>query len=94
LPAERYVAALLRAVDAATDGFTPDLVLISAGFDCLDGDPLGAFTLTLDDVHTLTRAMVERADRWCEGRLVSALEGGYAPEAVAQAVMVHLKALA
>jgi acetoin utilization deacetylase AcuC-like enzyme len=94
LPPERYVSALLTAVDAATDGFTPDLVLISAGFDCLAGDPLGAFTLTLDDVRTLTRALVERADRWCGGRLVSALEGGYAPDAVAQAVLEHVAALA
>lgn len=93
LPPAQYVNALLDATDAATDGFTPDLVIISAGFDCLAGDPLGAFTLTLDDVTTLTRALVERAERWCGGRVVSALEGGYAPAAVAQAVLVHLHAL-
>ncbi len=94
LPSAEYLAALVRAVDAATEHFTPDLVLISAGFDCLEGDPLGAFTLTLDDVHTMTRALVERAERWCGGRLVSAMEGGYAPDSVAKAVMVHLAALA
>jgi acetoin utilization deacetylase AcuC-like enzyme len=93
LPSARYVDALLEAVDAATGNWSPDLVLISAGFDCLEGDPLGAFTLTLDDIRTVTRALVERADRWCGGRVVSALEGGYAPDAVAQAVMVHLSAL-
>lgn len=94
LPPAQYVDALLQAVDAAAEGFTPDLVLISAGFDCLAGDPLGAFTLTLDDVRTLTRALVERAERWCHGRVVSALEGGYAPDAVAQAVLEHVAALA
>jgi len=94
LPAAQYVEALLAAIDAATDGFTPDLVLLSAGFDCLAGDPLGAFTLTLDDVRTLTRALVTRAEAWCHGRLVSALEGGYAPESVAEAVCVHVEALA
>lgn len=93
LPSARYVDALLGAVDAATKDWTPDLILLSAGFDCLEDDPLGAFTLTLDDVRTLTRALVERADKWCGGRLVSALEGGYAPDAVAKAVMVHLAAL-
>ena len=41
LPRERYVAELLRAVDAAAAGFTPDLVLLSAGFDSMAGDPLG-----------------------------------------------------
>jgi acetoin utilization deacetylase AcuC-like enzyme len=94
LPATRYVDALLDAVDAATVNFTPDLVLISAGFDCLLGDPLGSFTLTSDDIRTLTRAIVERAEGWCGGRVVSALEGGYDPDPVAQAVMVHLAALA
>jgi acetoin utilization deacetylase AcuC-like enzyme len=94
LPPQRYIDALLAAVDAAAADCAPDLLLLSAGFDCLEGDPLGAFTLTLDDVHTLTRALVERAERWCGGRLVSALEGGYAPDAVAQAVLVHLRALA
>jgi acetoin utilization deacetylase AcuC-like enzyme len=94
LPPDQYVEALLAAVDAATAGFTPDLVLISAGFDCLAGDPLGAFTLTLDEVRTMTRALVSRAERWCDGRVVSALEGGYAPAAVAQAVLAHVEALA
>ncbi len=93
LPSAAYVDALLAAVDAATADFTPDLVLISAGFDCLQGDPLGAFTLTNDDIRLLTRALVERAELWCGGRLVSALEGGYAPDSVAAAVMVHLHAL-
>ena len=78
----------------ATENFTPDLVLLSAGFDCLDGDPLGAFTLTLTEIRTLTLALVERAECWCDGRLVSALEGGYAPDVVAQAVIAHLEALA
>ncbi|HYW33025.1 MAG TPA: histone deacetylase [Gemmatimonas sp.] len=93
LPPKRYIDGLMRAVDNATAGFTPDLVIVSAGFDCLAGDPLGAFTLGLDDVTTMTRGLVERAERWCGGRVVSALEGGYAPDAVAQAVLVHLHAL-
>jgi len=94
LPSARYVEALRQAVDGATAGFTPDLVLVSAGFDSLAGDPLGGFTLTLDDVRAMTRSLVERAGQWCDGRLVSVLEGGYAPDAVAQAVLVHLAALA
>ncbi|MBL0170653.1 MAG: histone deacetylase [Gemmatimonadaceae bacterium] len=94
LPSVRYVGALLDAVDAATVGFTPDLVLLSAGFDSLADDPLGGFTLSLGDIDALTRALVARADLWCGGRLVSALEGGYAPDPVAQAVLTHLAALA
>jgi acetoin utilization deacetylase AcuC-like enzyme len=93
LPAERYVGALLAAVDDATRGWTPDLFILSAGFDCLAGDPLGAFTLRNDDIDYLTRTFVDQSRAWCEGRLVSALEGGYAPDQVASAVMVHLAAL-
>ena len=93
LPREAYVAAFLSAVDAASTGFTPDLVMISAGFDSLRGDPLGGFTLEVEDVDRLTRALVERAEAWCGGRLVSALEGGYAPERLGVAAVQHMRAL-
>lgn len=93
LPRERYVGELLAAVDAATQGFTPDLVLVSAGFDSLAGDPLGQFTLEMDDVERLTRELVSRAEQWCAGRLVSALEGGYAPVRLGEACVRHMRAL-
>jgi acetoin utilization deacetylase AcuC-like enzyme len=87
------VQALERGIDAATKGFVPDLILISAGFDSLAGDPLGGFTLELDDFEALTVALVSRAESWCEGRIVSAMEGGYAPDRLAQAALRHLGAL-
>ncbi len=93
LPRERYVSALLETVDQAAMGFTPDLVLISAGFDSLAGDPLGGFTLEMDDVDRLTREMVSRAEHWCGGRLVSSLEGGYAPDRLGDACVRHMRAL-
>ena len=93
LPAPRYVSAFLGAVDAATADWTPDLVLVSAGFDSLQGDPLGQFTLEMPDVATLTTAMVDRAVAWCGGRLVSVLEGGYAADRVGEASAVHMRAL-
>jgi acetoin utilization deacetylase AcuC-like enzyme len=92
-PRAEYVGALQRATDAATTGWTPDLVLISAGFDSLAGDPLGGFTLEIDDMVALTRFLVERAESWCGGRLVSSLEGGYAPERLGAAAVAHLGAL-
>ena len=92
-PAAEYVAALERAIDAATVGFVPDLLLLSAGFDSLAGDPLGGFSLEMDDVAHLTAAMVQRADAWCGGRLVSAMEGGYAPERLGEACVVHLRGM-
>ncbi|HEX3533894.1 MAG TPA: histone deacetylase [Gemmatimonadaceae bacterium] len=94
LPRAEYVTAFESAIDAATRGFVPDLILISAGFDSLAGDPLGGFTLEVDDFESLTTSVVERADSWCHGRVVSALEGGYAPDRLAQASIRHLAALA
>jgi acetoin utilization deacetylase AcuC-like enzyme len=94
LPASEYVDTLQRGIDAATHGFVPDLILISAGFDSLADDPLGGFTLTFDDFELLTQSLVDRAESWCGGRIVSGLEGGYAPDRVARAAVRHLSVLA
>ena len=93
LPAQLYVDAITRAVDAATTGWVPDLILVSAGFDSLLGDPLGGFTLEMEHVDSLTRQMVQRAEANCGGRLVSVLEGGYAPSRLGEACVTHLQAL-
>lgn len=93
LPPTEYVDALCQAIDSATSGFVPDLVMISAGFDSLRDDPLGAFTLEYEHFEHLTRFLVDRAETWCNGRVVSALEGGYAPERLAIACVRHMRAL-
>jgi acetoin utilization deacetylase AcuC-like enzyme len=93
LPRAHYTGALLDAVDRATKGFSPQLVLVSAGFDSLRGDPLGGFTLELEDIDQLTRELRSRAELWCGGRLVSALEGGYAVGQTAAACVAHLRAM-
>ena len=93
LPPSEYVDALCRAVDDATRDFTPDLVLISAGFDSLAGDPLGGFTLEYEHVTLLTKYVVERAQSWCGGRVVSSLEGGYVPDRLGAACVHHMMAM-
>jgi acetoin utilization deacetylase AcuC-like enzyme len=93
LEPQQYLDALRTAIDDATAGFQPDLVLVSAGFDSLRGDPLGGFTLEPSHLAALTRELVARAEGWCQGRVVSALEGGYAPERVAEACVSHMQAL-
>ena len=80
-------------IDAATADFNPDLVLVSCGFDCLKGDPLGGFTLEPADLGTLARELVERAEQWCRGRLVMALEGGYVPERIGEGAVRVMQAL-
>lgn len=88
-----YVSALQKGIEEASRNFTPDLVLISAGFDSMAGDPLGGFTLEVEDFEHLTDELVSAANHWCAGRLVSVLEGGYAPDAMAAAAIAHLRRL-
>ena len=82
-----------RAVDAATTGFAPDLVMISAGFDSLPAIRSAGSRSSTSTFEELTRFLVERAEEWCGGRVVSALEGGYAPERLAVACVRHMMAL-
>jgi acetoin utilization deacetylase AcuC-like enzyme len=78
----------------AADAFKPDLVMISAGFDSREGDPLGRFTLSDVDFVDLTKIMLEIAGTHAYGRLVSVLEGGYDLSGLEAAVAAHVKALA
>jgi acetoin utilization deacetylase AcuC-like enzyme len=93
LAPERYVAALQSAVDEATRDFIPGLVMISAGFDCLAGDPLGEFTLEIEHIAQLTTWLGDRSSKWCEGRLMASLEGGYVPDRVGAASVAMMSAM-
>ncbi len=77
----------------AAEEFRPDLILLSAGFDSRVGDPLGQFLLTDDDYRVLTCLMLDLAAKYCNGRLVSALEGGYSLQGLALATEAHVRAL-
>lgn len=94
LSPQEYVETLVRGVDDATRGFVPELLLVSAGFDCLRGDPLGGFTLEPQDLGRITKVLVEKAMTWCGGRVVAVLEGGYRPERLAAGVVEVMRALA
>jgi acetoin utilization deacetylase AcuC-like enzyme len=96
-PAGSGRAEILGAVEnslmPAADRFRPELVLISAGFDSRIDDLLGDFTLTDEDFGDLTRRVMEIADRYAGGRVVSLLEGGYNLEGLASAAAAHVGAL-
>jgi len=77
----------------AMERFEPDLVLISAGFDSRVGDPLGALMLTDHDFADLTSLMLDVAEKYADGRLVSVLEGGYDLGGLASASAAHVGAL-
>ena len=73
--------------------FRPELVFISAGFDSRRNDPLGGFLLDDEDFAELTRLMMSIAGQFADGRIVSALEGGYSLEGVAKGSSAHVAAL-
>ncbi|MGR4865862.1 histone deacetylase family protein [Caulobacter sp. LARHSG274] len=78
---------------ARVDGFAPELILVSAGFDAHVRDPLAAQSLEAEDFAWATRAIVSVANRRCGGRIVSSLEGGYDLEALGRSAAAHVKAL-
>ncbi len=90
LPATRYVHELVTAIAMAVHGWAPDMVLISAGYDSMRGDPLGGFTLEPPHYAALVAAIRRAAPA---APIVGVLEGGYAPERVADGVVATLKAL-
>jgi acetoin utilization deacetylase AcuC-like enzyme len=90
LPASLYVNDLWAAILAAGADWEPDLVLVSAGFDAMAGDPLGGFTLEPGHYSDLTRRLRER---FPEAPIVGMLEGGYAPSRVAEGALAHVQAL-
>jgi acetoin utilization deacetylase AcuC-like enzyme len=73
--------------------FAPQLIFISAGFDAHEDDGISMMRLQVDDYTWVTQQILEIADKYAEGRIVSTLEGGYELRALAQSVAAHLKVL-
>lgn len=90
---EVIIPAFKQRLLPALDAFGPDLIIISAGFDSRLGDPLGQFMLTDADFGELTLLMADAAEQYCDGRLVSVLEGGYNLQGLALAAEAHVRAL-
>ena len=88
LPPEAYRDDLLAAVEAAVVDWSPDLVLISAGFDSMAGDPLAGFTLRPEDYADITRYLLALG-----APIAATLEGGYDLENLAAGVAAFLAAL-
>lgn len=78
---------------AAMDMFRPNLVLISAGFDAHKDDPLASLRFEDEDYRAITNIICDVADRYCDGKIVSVLEGGYDYDALARSAVEHVKGL-
>jgi acetoin utilization deacetylase AcuC-like enzyme len=83
-------------IEQALETCRPDFILISAGFDVMAGDPLGGMLLEPEDLHDLTREVMERAEGFGESGagVVAALEGGYDPGRTGLGAAAVLRALA
>lgn len=88
-----YLETFTKEIIPALDGYRPDLIILSAGFDAHKDDPLANINLTEGTFGKLTILMREVANKYCEGRIVSVLEGGYNLQALARSVEVHLQEL-
>jgi acetoin utilization deacetylase AcuC-like enzyme len=85
--------AFTKKILPALDKFAPELVIISAGFDAHEDDPLASLNLHEDDYEWVTAALAEVAKTHAKGRVVSALEGGYDLHALAASAAAHVRAL-
>ena len=77
----------------ALDAFAPQLIYISAGFDAHREDDMGNLGLVEADYEWVTRQLMEVAQRHCQGRVISCLEGGYDLSSLARSVAAHVKVL-
>jgi acetoin utilization deacetylase AcuC-like enzyme len=90
---EQFREALTSRILPRLDAFSPDLIVLCAGFDAHLHDPLGGLRLVAEDFRDVTLRVMEIAARRCKERIVSLLEGGYRPEDLARSVAAHVGTL-
>ena len=73
--------------------FKPEFILLSAGFDAHKNDPLAQFQLESKDFYTITKKTLELSKLFCDGKVVSILEGGYDLKALQESTEMHVNAL-
>jgi acetoin utilization deacetylase AcuC-like enzyme len=88
-----YLSAVENEIVRIIDAYRPNAILLSSGFDAHRRDPLGGMAVSERAYGEITRRIVECAERHCEGRVLSLLEGGYDMEGLAASVDEHVRAL-
>jgi acetoin utilization deacetylase AcuC-like enzyme len=91
--ADRFKQALRERILPAIRDFSPDLILISAGFDAHRRDPLAEINLDAEDFAWATAELMDIADRSAKGRVVALLEGGYDLKGLAASAAAHIRQL-
>lgn len=88
-----YRRVMTEKVMPALSEYKPQFILISAGFDAAVDDPLAHMELTPQCFAWMTRQLKDAAEFFCQGRLVSMLEGGYDLRCLAESVALHIGVL-
>jgi acetoin utilization deacetylase AcuC-like enzyme len=88
-----YAGGFSAALETLAERFRPEVVLVSAGFDAHEADPLGGMRVTTEGFAWMSRALEEVAGTFAGGRIVSILEGGYDAVALGQAATAHVRVL-
>jgi acetoin utilization deacetylase AcuC-like enzyme len=89
-----YAGIFERIVKPVALEFNPDLILVSAGFDIYENDPLGGMRVTPTGFAGLTRSLMDMAGKCCDGKIVFTLEGGYDLKGLRESVKEVLKEMA
>ena len=89
---EEYLNAFEYALKKLED-FRPEFILISAGFDAHEADPLAQFKLKTEDYYLITKRILDISKKFCNGNVVSILEGGYDLKALQESTQRHVDAL-
>ena len=92
-PRDDYHQRFRRELEDFAARIKPQLVLVSAGFDSHQEDPIGSLGLEVEDFADLTKYVLDVASVHAGGRVVSLLEGGYNPQRLAESVAEHLSGL-
>jgi acetoin utilization deacetylase AcuC-like enzyme len=90
-PRAEYLAQFQRGLEDLAKVIRPELILVSAGFDAHRDDPVGSLELETEDFGPLTTAVLDVAQQYASGKIVSVLEGGYNTGALAGSVALHLE---
>ncbi|MDN3511198.1 MAG: histone deacetylase [Candidatus Jettenia sp. CY-1] len=93
ISSQRYIELFTDVIKKNADQFIPEFIIISAGFDTYKKDPIGGLNLDREDFRILTEIVIRTAQKYCNGRLVSCLEGGYNLSDLPLCIEAHLKAL-
>jgi acetoin utilization deacetylase AcuC-like enzyme len=88
-----YLDHVEETIVRAIELYQPHAILLSSGFDAHRRDPLGGMRVSEEAYGEITRRVVEAAERWCEGRVLSLLEGGYDASGLTASVAEHVAAL-